>query len=189
MQPDEASVTPGALLVASPLLRDPNFARTVVFVIDHRDDGTTGVVLNRPSEVPVHSVLPQWGGLMRGSSLVFVGGPVSRDSALAIAQVTPGAEPGGWRPVIGTIGLADLDSDPVLLDAELTDLRVFAGYAGWDAGQLADEIAEGAWIVAPGMAGDVFWTPADRDLWSAVLRRTGGQAALLSTYPDDPRLN
>ena len=60
--PADAEVEPGTLLVAAPTMVDPNFRRTVVFVIDHREEGTLGVVLNRPSDVAVHDVLPNWGG-------------------------------------------------------------------------------------------------------------------------------
>ena len=60
VRPD-ADVEPGTLLVAAPSLLDSNFRRTVVYVIDHRGEGTLGVVLNRPSEVAVHDVLPAWG--------------------------------------------------------------------------------------------------------------------------------
>ena len=68
----------GTLLVAAPSLTDANFARTVVFVIDHRREGTLGVVLNRPSEVAVGDVLPSWGPYMTRPSAIFVGGPVEQ---------------------------------------------------------------------------------------------------------------
>ena len=96
--------------------------------------------------------------------------------------------PTGWTAVSGPIGLADLDADPASLNGALHKLRVFAGYAGWGAGQLADEIAEGAWLVVAGHSGDVFADPGT-DLWRSVLRRQGGSVALLATHVDDPRMN
>lgn len=187
LRPD-AGVEPGALLVASPLLGDPNFTRTVVYVLDHRGEGTVGVVLNRPSEVTLLDVLPQWWDLACAPRTLFVGGPVDTNAALCLAEVAVGARPHGWTEVSGRVGLTDLDIDPQTLDGQLCQVRIFAGYAGWDAGQLADEIAEGAWLVVAGRPSDVFVSPSV-DLWRAVLRRQGGRVALLSTYPHDPRLN
>ena len=187
LRPD-AGVEPGVLLVASPLLGDPNFRRTVVYVLDHRSDGSVGVVLNRPSDVTLLDVLPQWWELASIPRTLFVGGPVETNAALCLAEARPGTQPSGWTAVSGPIGLTDLDTDPTALERDLNQVRVFAGYAGWGTGQLADEIAEGAWLVVAGHAGDVFADPGS-DLWRSVLRRQGGSVALLATYPEDARLN
>lgn len=183
-----AAVAPGTLLVASPMLRDPNFVRSVVFVIDHRSDGTTGVILNRPSEVQLLDVLPQWWDLAIGPRTLFVGGPVEGNAALCLGQSLPGRRPERWTDVFGPVGLADLDADPEVVASCVSGIRVFAGYAGWGASQLADEIAEGAWLVVPGQPGDIFAAP-EVDLWRAVLRRQGGRLAMVSNFPDDLRLN
>lgn len=187
LRPD-AGIEPGTLLVASPTLRDPNFARAVIFVIDHRGEGTTGVILNRPSDVPLRDVLPQWGEVATGPGTLFVGGPVESNAALCLAQARPGASPAGWTTVSGQVGLTDLDGDPDGLQPLVSGLRVFVGYAGWGAQQLAEEIDEGAWLVVAGHAGDVFADP-NLDLWHHVLRRQGGRLALLATFPDNPTLN
>lgn len=176
------------LLVASPALRDPNFLRSVVFLIDHREDGTTGVVLNRPSQVRVLDVLPQWSDLAVGARTLYVGGPVEKNAALCLARCVPGVQPAGWTSVTGQIGLTDLDADPGRLESDVHELRIFAGYSGWGQGQLQNEIDEGAWFLIPGLPSDVFVDPAV-DLWREVLRRQTGSLALLSTYPDDPHLN
>ena len=99
-----------------------------------------------------------------------------------------GASPRGWTEVSGPVGLTDLDTDPGVVERDLHQVRVFAGYAGWGAGQLAGEIADGAWMVVAGHSGGRVRRPG-RDLWRDVLRRQGGTVALLATYPDDPRLN
>ncbi|HEY9389020.1 MAG TPA: YqgE/AlgH family protein [Mycobacteriales bacterium] len=187
LRPD-AGVEPGSLLVASPLLGDPNFIRTVIYVLHHRDEGTVGVVLNRPSEVALVDVLPLWDALACPPRTLFLGGPVDTGAALCLAELTPGARPDRWTPVSGPVGLADLDADPNTMDGRFGQLRIFAGYAGWDSGQLADEIAEGAWLVVAGHPSDVFTDPGV-NLWRLVLRRQGGRVALLATYPADPRQN
>jgi putative transcriptional regulator len=184
----------GRLLVATPQLADPNFRRSVVLVVEHEvEDGTLGVVLNRPTEVPVDRVLPPWSELVTGPSVVFQGGPVALDSALALAHIPGTEEPLGWRalsgsPAVARVGLVDLDAPPELLAPEVARLRVFAGYAGWGAGQLRSEIEEGAWYVVPAQSGDVFMDAPDR-LWQDVLRRQGGDLAFVATFPDDPSLN
>jgi putative transcriptional regulator len=184
----------GQLLAATPMLGDVNFRRTIVLIVeDDPEEGTLGVVLNRPSEVPVQQVLEQWTELVTGPSVLFQGGPVSPDSALALALPSGQDEPIGWRSLSGSrlmsrIGLVDLGAPPQLLADGIVSLRVFAGYAGWGAGQLEAEIEVGAWLVLEGLPEDAFVTDPDQ-LYPAVLRRQGGEMALLSTYPDDPALN
>ncbi|MEV4558997.1 YqgE/AlgH family protein [Kitasatospora sp. NPDC049285] len=186
-----ASSLTGRLLVATPLLTDPNFARSVVLLLDHDPQGALGVVLNRPTPVDVSAVLDGWGQLTGQPAVVFQGGPVALDSALALA-VVPGEDdqpgPLGWRRVHGAIGLVDLEAPPEVLAGELGGLRVFAGYAGWSPGQLEQEIAEGAWHPVDCEVGDVCCLDPD-GLWRAVLRRQRGPLAMLATYPDDPTLN
>ena len=97
-------------------------------------------------------------------------------------------EPLGVRRIIGSLGLVDLDTPPEVVVAELSGLRIFAGYAGWGEGQLEDEIAEGAWYVVDGEARDAFSDDPER-LWRTVLRRQGGDLAMVATYPEDPSLN
>lgn len=186
-----APVGPGSLLVAAPGLLDPNFRRTVVYVIEHRNRGSLGVVLNRPSEVAVRDVLPSWAPLSAKPSAVFVGGPVENETALCLAAVRPGHDPSavdGLVAVLGPVALVDLDGDPTALAARLRGLRVFAGYAGWDGGQLAGEVERGDWIVVPALPDDVL-TRRDTGLWEQVLRRQGMPMALMATHPGDVRRN
>ncbi|OEJ26655.1 hypothetical protein AR457_21585 [Streptomyces agglomeratus] len=184
----EVSSLTGRLLVASPALADPNFDRAVVLLIDHDDEGSLGVVLNRPTPVGVRDILLPWAGLAGDPDVVFQGGPVSLDSALGVA-VIPGDEgPLGWRRVHGAIGLVDLEAPPELLAAALGSLRIFAGYSGWGPGQLEEELESGAWYVVESEPGDVS-SPEPESLWRAVLRRQRSKLAMIATYPDDPSLN
>ena len=181
----------GRLLVAAPVLSDPNFARTVVLLLDHDDEGTLGVVLNRPSHVPVGAVLPPWDGRTTGTDVLFTGGPVADDNALALGLLPgpyDGPEPDGFRRVAGPFGLVDLDVDPDASLSVLDAVRIYAGYAGWEAGQLEDELAEGAWYVVDGGPADVFAADPS-DLWRAVLRRQRGELAFVATPSTDPDLN
>ena len=180
--------------MATPLLGDPNFKRAVVLIVEHEDvQGTLGVVLNRPTEIGVGQVLDQWTEHVTEPSVLFRGGPVAPNSALALAMIPGRDEPIGWRaldgaPALARLGLLDLDTPPRLLAPAITSLRVYAGYSGWSPGQLEAEIDEGAWYVLPAEPGDVFAVDPDR-LWRQVLRRQDGDLAFLATYPDDPTLN
>ena len=181
---------PGRLLVASAALLDPNFASAVVLLLDHDEDGSLGVVLNRPTPVAVQSVLPDWGETVDQPQVLFEGGPVSKDSALAVASVdeAQGSEPVGFRRLFADTGIVDLDTPREVLAPAMRRMRVFAGYAGWGAGQLHLEIEEGSWYVVDSRAEDIFGADPAR-LWHRVLRRQPGELAWLSTRPEDPTLN
>lgn len=126
----QVSSLTGRLLVATPALADPNFDRAVVLLLDHDEQGSLGVVLNRPTPVGVGDVLLPWAPLAGDPGVVFQGGPVALDSALGIA-VIPGEEgPLGWRRVHGAIGLVDLEAPPELLAAALGSLRIFMRLLG-----------------------------------------------------------
>jgi len=183
----------GDLLVAAPMLLDPNFERSVVLLLDSDDDGALGVVLNRPSAISVHEILPDWTDRVVAPDVVFKGGPVSTDSALAVgASMTigtdPNMEPVGFRRLFDDVGIVDLDTPTALLGPALSHLRIFAGYAGWGAEQLVDEVSSGAWYVVPSLTGDVFGADPLR-LWSRVLRRQPGELAWIATRPGDPTMN
>ncbi len=185
-------VVPGSLLVALPSLADPTFAGTVVYVLDHSDTGTIGVVLGRPSAVEIRDVLPGWSDLAVAPGVFHVGGPCETDTALCLAVCDASGSPvpaEALRPVAGDVHLVDLDAEPSRLADRLGGLRVFAGYAGWSPGQLAGELAEGAWACVPGRPGDVLSQVSGPELWRSVVSRQRGRLAVLSSAPADPSAN
>jgi putative transcriptional regulator len=161
---------------------DPNFFKTVVFVLQHDSEGAVGVVLNRPSEELVESHLPEWARRLEDPPLVFVGGPVDPAVAIGVVRSDRSAEP----TALGGVGMVDLAGDPAA--GPPGPVRVFSGYAGWGAGQLEAELEEGAWLVVRAEPDDIF-TRDPALLWSMVLRRQGGRIAMLATYPLDPSMN
>jgi putative transcriptional regulator len=162
----------GRLLVATPLLGDPNFERTVVLMLAHGPEGAFGVVINRPTVTRAEELVPGWGDRVAAPAVMFLGGPVGQNGVI-------GLHPGGT---------VDLNVPPdETADAPET-LRLFAGSAGWGAGQLEDELAEGAWWVLDADPEDPF---VDRPagLWADVLRRQSGSIAWFAHYPPDPAVN
>jgi putative transcriptional regulator len=175
----------GSLLIASPALVEPNFARTVVLLTEHGEEGAMGVVLNRPSETAVGEVAPELADLA-GEEPVFIGGPVQPQALVVLAEFDdPTAA--AWI-VVADVGFVAADTAEEAVERAVRRGRVYAGYSGWGAGQLEGEIAEEAWIVEPPLPAELF--PHDPEtLWQQVLARKGGQFALLARMPEDPSLN
>jgi putative transcriptional regulator len=185
--PAAQRVRAGTLLLANIDLMEPTFRRSVIYVVEHNDGGTLGVVLNRPSEMAVHNVLPQWSDLVAKPKTMFIGGPVKRDSALCLGTLRIGADPegmAGLRHVAGRIVMVDLDADPQLIATAVEGVRIFAGYSGWTIGQLEGEIERDDWIVLSALPSDVLVQPRV-DLWSRALRRQPMPMPLLATHPID----
>lgn len=177
----------GMLLVATPPLADPNFDRTVVYMLEHTDSGAVGVVLNRPLDDDPPDVLHAWADYLVAPSTLFQGGPVELDALIAMARLQGPIE-GAWSQVADGLGSIDLMLDPAEVAEGVLALRVFRGYSGWGPDQLDDELVEGAWMVFPAELSDVFTTHPD-DLWRAVVRRQGGKIAWLANAPDDLSAN
>lgn len=176
----------GQLLLAAPTLRDANFARTVVLVGVHSEDGAMGVVLNRPAAVTVSEAVPQLQGVVGEDEPVFVGGPVQPESVVVLAEFLE--ESAAGLLLLGRIGFPSADSDLEELAHSTARGRVFAGYAGWSRRQLDAEVESGDWIMHPPQAEDVF-TEAPDELWGSVLTRMGGSYALIARMPLDPSTN
>lgn len=168
---------PGKLLVAAPMLEDPNFYRTVVLIVEHNEDGAVGIVLNRATEDPAAKYLPGWEEHLVPPGLVHSGGPVQPEVAIGLGRSTDPAALAG-------LVLVDPSEPP---DVAAPKIRVYAGYSGWSGGQLEEELAAGTWFVLEAAPDDAFAHP-DR-LWSQVLRRQPGLLGAIGLYPDDARLN
>jgi putative transcriptional regulator len=175
----------GKLLIASPSLVDPNFARTVVLITEHTEEGAMGVVLNRPSETAVDEVAPELGPVV-DSEPVFIGGPVQPQALVVLAEFAD-PEAAAWI-VADDVGFVAAQTEGDRLAAAVRRSRVYAGYSGWGAGQLEGELAEEAWIVESPLASELF-PEEPAELWQDVLARKGGQFALIARMPDDPSLN
>ncbi len=176
----------GRLLVAAPQLQDPNFARSVVLMVDHGEEGALGVVLNRATETRAAEAAEELVSLVGEEEPLHVGGPVQTSAIVVVAEF----EEDDPAAVIatGSIGLLSSGADMDDVADRLGRARAFAGFAGWGPAQLDDEIGREDWIIAPAAPGDVF-TADPEGLWSTVLSRLGPRYALVARMPPDPGLN
>lgn len=175
----------GQLLIAGASLFDPNFRRTVILIGHHDEEGAVGVVLNRSLEVPVYEAVPALRDLVDADAPVFAGGPVEPDGVVVVADFV---DPSTAEVIaLGSIGFLPAEPDHSMGD-RIRRARVYAGYAGWGAGQLEAELEEDSWVVEPARPEDVFH-PDPARLWDDVLRRMGSAFDLLRLMPDDPSMN
>jgi putative transcriptional regulator len=169
------------LLVAAPTMLDPNFHRAVIFVLEHSGEGALGVIVNRPSELPVRGTVDQWADLAATPPVVFVGGPVASSAIIAVAHARLDDIDDSWKPLVGSLGTVDLELAPELVPG-VDRVRLFAGYAGWAPGQLEAELDENAWFVVDLRPDDPFSADPD-ELWWEILDRQGGELGRLRHYP------
>ena len=174
----------GRILIARPEFHDETFWATLTLILEHSDEGALGLVLNRPSRLSMADAFPDWEDMAAEPDVVFAGGPVDRDALIALGR----SDEGGGALVLGAHSV-DLDAQPALVAAEgIAEVRVFAGYAGWAAGQLEGEIANHSWWVVDAEPSDLFTNEPSR-LWAKVLQREGGELEWYAHYPMDPSVN
>jgi putative transcriptional regulator len=138
-------LAPGILLIADPFLKDPNFLRTVVFLCEHKEEGSFGFVLNRQYENTLDELIPE----LEGHKIpVYYGGPVQMDSIHFVHQY-PDAIPGGQEVIKGVYWGGDFDAVVNFIKNEKVDnnkIRFYIGYSGWTDNQLNEELTEKTWL-------------------------------------------
>ncbi|MGH7273568.1 MAG: YqgE/AlgH family protein [Nitrospiria bacterium] len=144
-----ARLKQGVFLFAIPELRDPNFLHSVVLLINYEKAGATGLIINRPTEIPLDQALPNVEGIEGLSLPLFFGGPVNRNLLLGLLN--------SKKPLQAAQKVFDhiyfTRNRGTLIDALRTfnpdkEVRVYAGYAGWAPGQLEREVSRGDWLIS-----------------------------------------
>lgn len=178
---------PGILLIADPFLKDPNFLRTVVFLCDHKDEGSFGFVLNRKFENTLDELIPD----VEGFKLpVFYGGPVQMDTIHFLHQY-PVDIPGGEEVMKGIYWGGDFVKAVEMIKNGKMDfqkIRFYIGYSGWAKGQLDEELKEKSWLTVKANRKLIFQTSAE-EVWKESLRHLGGDYEMMIHFPTDPQLN
>ena len=181
-------LAPGTLLISAPMMQDPNFRRTVVLICEHQPgEGTFGLTLNRELNLQLGDALDDF---VAYNPSLYLGGPVQRET-LHYLHTRPDDVPGGVPLPGNVVWGGNFEAVQQLArsgDASADDLRFFLGYAGWGPGQLEAELDEEAWIPAA-QAPDLLFDTEPDALWRTILRRMGGEYAVLANFPDDPRMN
>jgi len=177
----------GILLIADPFLKDPNFLRTVVFLCEHKEEGSFGFVLNRQYENTLDELIPE----LEGHRLpVYYGGPVQTDSIHFLHQY-PDEIPGGQEVLKGIYWGGDFDAVVEMVKSTSIDkskIRFFIGYSGWSEGQLTSEITEKTWLTVKATRKLIFHNHFEQ-LWKDSLKHMGGDYEMMANFPIDPQLN
>jgi putative transcriptional regulator len=175
----------GKLLLSLPMVRDDSFYRTVIWLLDHKDHGALGVVLNRPTEIAVGEIFPTLKFEAVEPAVLFAGGPVAADGIICLGRSVDGSTAPGFTPILERWGSIDpRETPPDGVDA----VRVYRGYAGWSALQLEDELERGSWLVVDALPEDAI-SDEPEGLWERVLDRQGPHYAKIKDVPRDPSLN
>jgi putative transcriptional regulator len=163
-------------LVAARGMRDPNFAQTVVILIDHGAQGAFGLIVNRPTRHTLAEIWPEIAGL--DAHPVFWGGPVfpnrllfllrSDDAPQEMRRVIPGVH----------LGSDELTLKRIIAEGE-EEFRTYAGYSGWAPGQLDNEISRGDWHLVPA-EGRFIFDPEPDEIWDELIQRVDIQVVKLS---------
>ncbi|ALF58456.1 YqgE/AlgH family protein [Corynebacterium pseudotuberculosis] len=178
---------PGMLLIAAPSMEDPVFARSVILLLEHNEATTFGVNLASRSDVAVFNVMPEWAPLVSKPQALYIGGPFNQQGVIGIGVSAPGVDIVShphFNRLANRLVHVDLRTQPEDVAADLSGLRLFAGYAEWEPGQLNEEIEKGEWYVAPALSSDVT-AAGNVDVWGDVMRRQPMPLPLYSTYPMD----
>lgn len=177
----------GKILIAHPFLNDPNFARSVVLLCEHREEGSLGFIFNKIFSKTLDELIS---ASVANGTPVYFGGPVQLDTVHFLHNV-PDLIDGGFMVSQGLYWGGDFERAIELLNIGLLDqsrIKFFIGYSGWDSGQLAHEMEERSWIVSD-VNSQLFFDQLDGEIWSASLRNMGKEFAAMANYPIDPSLN
>jgi putative transcriptional regulator len=177
----------GSILISEPYLSDFHFRRTVVLISDHNSDGSVGFVMNRLVDLMTSDVIP---GMMKQDFPLFFGGPVEPNTLHFIHKVGD-LITGAQHIVNGIYWGGDIEMIDDLIDRKIArpeEFRFFAGYSGWSAGQLDEEIEQKAWWVGEKATESIFEDDLDT-MWKNIVRNLGNDFSYMADAPDDRSWN
>lgn len=176
----------GCLLISEPHLPDNNFERSVIYLCEHNEKGSFGLVLNKSSNLKLNELVPQ----LDLDYSVGIGGPVENNTLHYLHRNNPNIE---MSVTVGENinwgGNYEQIIDWMELEGAEKDICFFIGYSGWAEGQLEEEIEHSSWIVFPNATEQLVFDTRKKNLWKAVLKEMGGRFSVFANYPSDPRLN
>ena len=186
--------TMGDILISNPMMGDPHFERSIIFLCEHSDDGSLGFVLNKPAKAMLNEVVE---GFESATIPLYIGGPVEQNTLHFLYRVTeapPLSSPLDdsnhiFDDVYMGGSFAELQDMVNLYQLEEDQIKFFIGYSGWSAGQLQKEIEENSWVVVKSPQVSNIFKNTNRVHWKDMMSKLGGRYKMMSNYPVDPRLN
>lgn len=178
----------GSILISDPFLKDPNFDRTVILICEHNENGSFGLILNKPVEVKLEDVIEDFKGTNKE---LLIGGPVEQNTLHYIHTVEDGSIPGSVKVANGIFWSGDFEiikSRIINGEFNLNKIKFFMGYSGWGEGQLQDEINQKTWFVAD-LGDNTIFEADTNSLWKRIMQLMGGELRWLANSPPDPRMN
>lgn len=159
-------------LIAMPNLEDPYFSNALVYICEHTTNGALGIIVNRPIDLNLAALFDKIDIKLEAEALgklpVYFGGPVQLDRGFVLHRPL-----GQWQSTLAVTGEVGLTSSRDVLaavgkDGQPAEIIVSLGYAGWDAGQLEDELAQNSWLTVPAQASILFALPPEERLPAAM---------------------
>ncbi|MEI6748504.1 MAG: YqgE/AlgH family protein [Bacteroidota bacterium] len=177
----------GILLISEPVLNDFYFSKSLVLLADHSDEGSFGLIINKPTDLVLSDISDEFSGI---DTHLFIGGPVKTDSIYFIH--TRGDLVGGSSRIMEGLfwgGHSD-ELKKLILNKKIStnEIRFFIGYSGWQPGQLENEFKEEAWIAATTNPRQILKSEPT-SMWRNILKTMGKEYAMWVNYPTDPTLN
>ena len=161
----------GKFLVARRGLPDPIFSKAVILLVGYGNDGAMGLIVNRPSKMPLSKLFPAMKGLEKRGDLAYIGGPVEMDRLFLLASAK--GRPGKSLKIFDGVYISfDKEALKAMAGDPRARFRIYAGYAGWSAGQLESEMARGDWYIVAADAGTIFDRSAE-SIWPDLIQRAG----------------
>lgn len=177
----------GKILISEPFLRDATFGRSVILLIDHTDEGTMGLIINKPLPIFVNDIIKEFKYI--DDIPLYKGGPVATDTLFYLHTL---ANISGAIPVSKGLYLnGDFDEiKKYILQGNKVDqhIRFFLGYCGWEGEQLNDELKENTWLVSKEDK-DYLMNSDTKDMWKEALEKLGSKYEAWSRFPRVPTFN
>jgi putative transcriptional regulator len=184
----QKSAAAGRLLISEPFMMDPNFKRSVILITEFSADGAMGFILNHQGEYMLGDVLPD---VSYSEMPVYEGGPVAKNTLHFIHRV-PHKIDGGMEITPGVFWGGDFEQVKTLVtnyQLNKSEIKFFAGYSGWTAQQLDEEITADSWIVTDTFKAETLFAGEEQNLWKDVVKSLGNRYAHIANFPENPALN
>ncbi len=185
---DKIEPQKGDLLISEPFLADPNFARTVILLCEHNEQGSFGFVLNKPADITLDKLIE---GVGDRKDKIYIGGPVQQNT-LQFIHLNDRLIDGGVMVRDGLTWGGNFEQMLTMMESNLidtADIKFFVGYSGWESGQLKSELEVNSWIISRNVNVRQIFDTDVLSLWKEVLNEMGGKYKIVANFPADPRLN